>query len=153
MLTDSKIVEELRDSWTTVRTADGRFRLGQDVALSGFAFPDPEVAKLVASLLVVMAYSVLEETLLALRDQGVFSAGSSRLADLMRSSRPGLAWRDYQAIELGRQLRNAIAHERKFLPAKECARLLDLVEAELIGWQVLSGRIKVPWKFEFKPNS
>jgi hypothetical protein len=151
MISDPEALPAAQASWRTVRDAEARFQLDQAVAVVGLAFPDPEVARLVQSLLVVMAFSVLEEVLNELRDQRLFAAPSSRLYDLMTASKAAVPWRRYEDVDAARIARNGIAHERRFVDSGQGADILNLIENELIAWQILPGPVKITYSFSLTP--
>jgi hypothetical protein len=80
-----------------------------------------------------------------MHDEGTFVCRSSQLKALMTSSRTAIPWSDYQAIDVGREVRNKLTHEQVIPSHADTFRILDEIERELIGWKVLKG----PVKYEF----
>jgi hypothetical protein len=95
------------------------------------------------ALLLVLAFSVLEHALEVLRDEGTFNARGWQLITLMEASRDeGVRWQNFQAVNASRDARNGLAHRQIIPKTDETFRMLDEIEAELIGWNVLPGPVQ-----------
>ena len=105
------------------------------------------------SLVLLFAMSVLEDVLRQLRDEGRFASKRNEMKRLMEASRSVLPWADFTLIDEAREKRNGVAHKREFLPAGDCARYIDGIEAELVRWQVLPGRVQYDYTIERRPSS
>jgi len=60
----------------------------------------------------------------------------------MWSSKNALPWVDIEKVDEGRERRNDVAHERKFLPRRECQKYIDAIEDELVPWKVLPKKLQ-----------
>jgi len=98
------------------------------------------------SLVLLFAYSVLENVLEQLREEGMFASRSANIGPMMKASKDALPWCDYTLVDTlvdqGRERRNRIAHHREFLERAEVWRYIDGIERELIGWRVLDGPVR-----------
>jgi hypothetical protein len=92
-------------------------------------------------LILLFAFSVFEKTLQQLRDEGAFKCKSNQLGPLMKESSAVLKWLDFSTVDKARDSRNTIAHERKTLARRDVWRYIDAIEAELVGWKILSGPV------------
>lgn len=94
------------------------------------------------NLILVLAYSVLDQVLDELMAQGVFTCNASRkppmLGTKMAASRASLSWQNYDLVETGKTARNALAHKGKLLSKADCLAYVAAVEAELVAWSILA---------------
>jgi hypothetical protein len=86
------------------------------------------------SIVLVHAYSVLQETLLQLRDEGRFPRGGRQLERLLDQSADHLPWLDIQKVREGKLRRDAVAHKRQTVPTAECWEYIRTIERELEAW-------------------
>jgi hypothetical protein len=107
---------------------------------AGFLRPS-EFTNLCYSLIVLFAFSVLEDVLKELRLEGKFSS-SKNLGSLMKSSQAYLPWNNFGAVDSARERRNEIAHDQKLVSPTECKSFLDAIENELVTWGVLTHKVK-----------
>jgi hypothetical protein len=138
MITDPLALQHVRDSWETVRESERAAGLTMVKAFLSGLPAGTAPAELFWGLLVLFAYSVVEDALLELRDQGVFACQKSNLKELMERSKTGLTWLDFAVADEGRERRNDVAHRRMRFPPAQCKRYIESVEAELKGWGILT---------------
>ena len=86
----------------------------------------------------VLAYSVLDNVLSELRDQGDIDCKSWMLGIKMEASKNTLPWKDYNLIWAGKEKRDQLAHASILIDKAECIKYIDAVENELNGWDILS---------------
>jgi hypothetical protein len=97
-----------------------------------------------AGLLLVMAVTLLRDTLRILRDQRVFSTSDSEVENMMLSSRHALPWKGFEAVtdvveSSDRLVRFPRESSNLAINAREVSRSVDLIGAELLEWGVLEG--------------
>ena len=138
MIRDPIVLREIRDSWQTVVESERTAGLTMIKAFMSGLPAGTEPAELFGGLLLIFAFSVLEDALLALRDQGEFPSKSSRLKDLMYNSKGSLTWLDFSLADEGRERRNDIAHRRMKFPPTQCKQYTACIEAELKNWGILT---------------
>jgi hypothetical protein len=97
----------------------------------------PLFHSLTSNLLLVFAFSVLEDALMRLRDAGRFEEKGRELSRLMRASREALPWIDYELVSAGREARNAFAHRREYTERQRVVQYVDAVGAELVSWGLI----------------
>ena len=143
MIRDTTELAAVRSSWATVRNIQAMLATHATAPpLSPFGFLRSEDYDNAAfSLLVLNAFSVLEEVLEQLRHDGVFVSPRRTLAELMKNSIGAVAWTNFAAVDAARGTRNRVSHEQLMLSPSECNEILDLIEEELVGWLVLAGPI------------
>lgn len=137
VIADNSKKNEIQKSWNTVeelRKFDSFVPIMPDgSALSASSLmPEPYW-----NFPFFLAYAVLDDTLEILQSEGVFNSGSWKLSLKMRASQSTLPWQDYQLVDAGREARNDLAHEAKFLSKKECFKYVRAVENELKAWNIL----------------
>lgn len=84
----------------------------------------------------LLAYTVLDETLSVLRDQGEFVCNSWMLGAKMDASKVYLPWQNYDLVFKGKEARNDLAHQALVLKKRECFIYIDAIEAELRAWGI-----------------
>ena len=144
MIKDPIILQALRDEWKGLRatqqsiknTLSGYKRLTGGVYFNYFE-------NLVYSLVLPLAFSVLEHTLMQLRDEGVFKCKSNSLKHLMKASQPTLPWLDFALVDEARDKRNKFVHEQKEIERVDTWKYVDAIEAELVEWKVLLAQIQM----------
>ncbi|CBK42904.1 protein of unknown function [Nitrospira defluvii] len=111
MIRDPSTRSSVRASWE-VRHSRNVAVGNCNVATFVGGFNQSGVRDLCFNVILVSAYSVLEEVLQALRDEAVFPCKSSKLVALLAASTSGLPWHDWPRIEEGRNKRNQSVHDR-----------------------------------------
>ena len=152
MVTDLAALEELRQSWRTVRTTQAMIRTNTAPFIFSMVPAVTGFARVPESLLLVFGLSVLEDALRSICDQGAFSSKSKQLGPLMGASRQVVPWRTFEEVDRVRERRNRIAHDREFLAAGQCDRDLDCIARELIAWGVLEHDYAGTYTVEFRPS-
>jgi len=144
MIDDTQARNTLEQEWRAVRRFQGMLQVNFRAAIHarGAWFLELRTNDVYAILL-PFGFSVLEHALQQMHDEGKFKCKSSQLRLLMESSKTVIAWSDYDEIDSGRELRNALTHEQKIPPYTETFKALDKIEQELIGWGILNGPIKI----------
>jgi hypothetical protein len=142
MIRDSEVLASIQSSWKTVRISQAMVRTNLSVALVFGGFQSHDFRGSCYSLVLLFAYSVLEDSLRELNQQGVFQADNLRLATLMHSSRVSLPWLKFDLVDKGRERRNAVAHQRAYVESPECWEYVDAIEDELVAWGVLASKTK-----------
>lgn len=137
VISDPLSLREFREAWEAVRSARnvivGNLNAASMVGRGG----SPEFRNLCFALILIAAFSVLEQVLLQLRDEGHYKSKDSRLKPLMKNSRGALPWQDFDLIDRAREDRNRSAHERVFLPHAVSRDYIAGIEQELVAWGVL----------------
>ena len=148
MINDTTTLESLMQEWEGVKK--NQQKVGTAIRAAGARGTMEAVAVLAQrggvrdicySLVLVLAYGVLQDTLYALRDEGHFQAGKpgtlAPLGALMKSSQGNIPWVDFATVDEGRDKRNDVAHNAQVLPHNECEKYIDAIEQELRGWNIL----------------
>ena len=94
----------------------------------------------------VLAYSVLDQVLLELVEQGVIKFKAAKripgLGQMMFASNGPLKWLNYEVVAEGKTARNDLAHRATLIPTKaECFRFILAIERELLGWDVIPASV------------
>jgi hypothetical protein len=140
MIQDQTVLQNIQNSWTTVRLFQSMVNIEiASPVLSPFGFP-PSVRfeDFCHNLVLVFAFSVLENVLTQLKYEKYFPSKKIGLEKLMLDSRKALVWLDFDVVNQGRDVRNKIAHHRKIVGHGDCARYIDAIEAELRAWRIIS---------------
>ncbi len=137
MIKDKYVKQELRESWNTVLSTKEMVKTNIVWAFAGGGYTSKQFRDLSYNLTLLFAFSVIENTLSQLRDEGVFNSNSSQLGTLMEKSKNKLPWIDYSLIDEARIKRNEIAHQQKWIDLELCLSYLDAMEVELINLGVL----------------
>ena len=145
MIRDVHAQEAIEEEWHALRRSQGKLQVNVTASFSRGAWFLPQIADDIYALLLPFGFSVLEHALQQMRDEKLFTCGSSKLGALMTSSRAAIPWSDYPAINVGREIRNKLTHEQVIPSHGDTFRILDDIERELIAWKVLKG----PVKYEF----
>ena len=143
-IADSSAVLELRLAWEEVRTYRN-IVVGNlnSASMTGWG-QSPEFRSACFSLLLALAFSVLEAALQQMREECLFRSRSP-LGAMMANSRPALTWLNYDAIDEAREDRNNALHERKILPHAKARDHLAAIENELVAWGIVTHRAPQLW--------
>ena len=152
MVTDLPTLENLRQSWHTVRVTQAMIQANTAPLIFSMVPAATGFARLPESLLLVFGVSVLEDALRQICDEGAFSSKRKQLGSLMEASRSVVPWKNFDAVHQIRERRNGIAHDRAFLAADQCSIDLDTLAVELIAWGVLEHDYADTYKIEFRPS-
>jgi hypothetical protein len=145
MIRDTQALEALKEEWHALRRSQGKLQINITASFTRGAWFLPQIADDIYALLLPFGFSVLEHVLQQMRDEALFACKSSQLKALMVSSQTAISWSSYQAVDVGRDIRNKLTHEQSIPSHSDTFRILDEIERELIGWKILDG----PVKYEF----
>lgn len=137
MITDASSLATLRDAWAGVEKLKAYDRLVTVVPSGGLLAAGSLAPEGFWNLPFVLAYSVLDQVLTALRDQGVFVCSSWMLGPKMQASRQFLPWQDFDLVSRGKDARNEVAHKAVLLSKSECFLYIEAVGKELQAWRVV----------------
>lgn len=140
MINDPAILAHVRAEWEAVRRSQDRVARNLASAMSGVGGvgQSHEFRNLAYALCLLFAFSVLEQVLVALRDQGTFVSKKSQLGSLMVESKGVIPWQNYDLIDQGRIKRNEIAHQQAVIERADTWRFIDAIEMELKAWKILA---------------
>ena len=134
----------MRTEWEGVRKNQKKVRAAITVIGAGgpigavSLITRPEgLADLCHSFVLVLAYSVLQESLEALLNEKHFESSSRQLGALMVNSKKKIKWGNFLLVDEGRKRRNDIAHEAAILSRERCQEYVNAIEDELKGWKIL----------------
>lgn len=85
----------------------------------------------------MLAYTVLDEVLEQLKNEGVFSCNTWMLGPKMKKSRNKIPWKNYDLVNSGKGSRNDLAHKAITLNKTDCLKYIDAIETELKAWEIL----------------
>ena len=153
MIKDSEVLDSIRSSWETVRISQAMVQTNLNFAFAFGGFQSHDFRKLCYSLVLLFAYSVLEDSLRELKQQGVFQAENLKLGTLMHSSKVSLHWLKFDLVDKGRERRNDVAHYRAYVESPECWKYIDAIEDELVAWGILASKIKGNYTITITTNS
>ncbi len=145
MITDPTALQAARDGWEFVRHSRNVTVGNCNAATLIVGFNQAGIRDLCFNLLLASAFSVLEDVLRALRDQGAFATQDNRLGPLMSSSRSALPWVNWVLVDAARNDRNQSVHARTYLPHAKCRDYIAAIEQELVSWGVLSSATPELW--------
>lgn len=140
MIEDPAILAHVRAEWEAVRRSKDCVALNLASAMGGIdgIGQSHRFRNLAYALCLLYAFSVLEQVLVALRDQGAFVSRKSQLGSLMVKSKGILPWQNYELVDQGRIKRNEIAHQQAVIERADTWRFIDAIEAELRAWQIVT---------------
>jgi hypothetical protein len=138
MISDANALQDVRDGWEFIRESRNVIVGNCNVATFAVGFNQTGIRDLCFNLLLASAFSVLEEVLRQMRDEGKFVCKDNRLSRLMTSSRTSVPWSDYALIDAARLDRNQSVHARAYLPHAKCRDYIAAIEIELHGWRILA---------------
>ena len=85
------------------------------------------------------ACAVLNDVLLQLSREGLFTCRSIFLEKLLAASKEKLPWNDFPLIQEGVERRNGVAHRGEILPRGDCWKYVDAIQAQFVAWSILEG--------------
>lgn len=137
MISSPEALLELQGQWAGVRkllsaVADGQ-AIGRLTGSWPSAWADPAW-----NVPMLHAFSVLNDALLQLRDEGVFKCRAVFLGPLLEASADHLPWQDFALIRQGVASRNDVAHRGVIMPVSECRDYVEAIEKELVAWCVVA---------------
>ena len=143
----------IRASWDTVRDTEAQMNANLAAGVLSRIPQLPEIRDLTSNLLLVFAFSVLEDALVRLRDAGRFAEPTRGLGRLMKASRDTLPWVDYKLVSSGREALNAFAHRREYSKHAAVAKYVDAISAELSAWGQLDSDSRPNYTISVTPTS
>jgi hypothetical protein len=146
VIQDASTKEKLVQEWHFVRRYKGMLQIRAVASFGGGSIGMVGVYNEYYAVLLVLGFSVIEHALRVMHAQRTFNAKGWELKRLMEGSKSdGLVWKDYDAVDAGREARNGLAHRQTIPKVTDTFRMLDEIEAELIGWNIVPG----PVSYEF----
>jgi hypothetical protein len=138
MITDPVTLAELQSLWNGVRSFQQRIRNNTVFAFGGGGgIGATNLGRLAHNLPFLNGCAVLNDALLALRDQGVFTCRSFFLGALHKESKSVIPRVDWALIHEVIDKRNDLAHKSIVVPIDDCLRYVDAIECELEAWGIL----------------
>ncbi len=132
------MLQDVVDNWKFTRLSQERFSAALMSGAVFGAFPGLHTAlNMAGNIILLYAYSVLDQALRQLKEEGHFKPQGSGLKAHMDASKPVLNWVNFVLVDEGRERRNKIAHEQQFLERVDCWKYINAIEAELISWKIL----------------
>ena len=145
MISDVTAMQEVRAAWEFVRESRNAIVGNCNIATLVVGFNQSAIRDLCFNLLLASAFSVLEDVLRQLRDEGRFVGKDNRLGALMSNSRSSVPWVDYDLVDAGRNERNRTIHDRTYLAHANCRDYIAAIERELVAWGVLDSTAPHLW--------
>ena len=85
----------------------------------------------------LLAYTILDEVLEQLKNEGVFNCNTWMLGPKMEASRNIIPWKNYNLVNSGREARNDLAHKAITLNKTDCLKYIAAIETELKNWEII----------------
>ena len=138
MITDNATLSEIQSNWNGVEALRKKLQVSAFASVGeiGGIYPFA-LSNAAHNLPFIHAFSVLNEVLIALENEGHFSCNSIFLGKLLRESKNSLPWQNYSEIKAGVNLRNGVAHRGDLLESNECWSYIDVIKAELLSWHIV----------------
>jgi hypothetical protein len=154
VIQDPKMKENLLQEWHFVRRSQGLLQSRAVATLGGSSPGLVGMYDEYYALLIVLGFAVLDHALHVIGDQKTFEPKGWQLGKLMQASLDGgVAWRNFPAIDGGRNARNDLAHRQIIPKVADTFRMLNEIEAELIGWNILPAPVEYLFKLSISRTS
>jgi len=139
VIKDPKTLSDYRKEWNGVEALRTKLQVSAFAAVGSMDGLYPfALEKAAHNLPFIHAFSVLNNVLITLRDQGDFtSKGTTWLGKLVKASKNTLPWNDFQTIKTGVNRRNGVAHRADLLETTECWKYVDAIKLELTSWGIV----------------
>lgn len=137
MITDQSVLANLIAEWNFVRRSQKMVTTNTLGAFAQGAIQTSQFTDFCHNLVLIQAYSVLNDILLQFRDEGQFACKGRELGLLMNASKSVLPWCDFAVVAEGKDRRNDIAHRSAVIPRADCWKYMDAIERELLAWRVI----------------
>src|ERR1051325_6729806 len=134
MITDPVRLNNVQSGWETVRDARNIVAGNLSVGAAGGGIQSGAFRAISYNLLLLFAFSVLEDALKAIRDEGKFTSNRDTLYQMMKASETVLPWKDFNGIDKAREERNDVAHKHKYLHMDDALKYIAAIEEELVAW-------------------
>lgn len=143
MIKDQARLGGYQKEWDTVREFQNKIQRHLTATMIGIDAigASHELRDISHNLVLLFVFSVLEDVLKQLKDEGKFNAKKNSLKCLMDSSKNSLPWQDFELVDEARDKRNSLAHDQTLLPRGKCWCYVDAIEAELISWNVVKSQL------------
>ncbi len=125
------MVELARWSWTQIDEPSGEWLYSRDLSISSL------------NLCVLFGISIVEKSLLHIKNSGRFSTSNDSLYGLLKASRTAITWCDFARIDSIRKLRNRIAHSGVKFSENECLSMMLDISRELEHLNGISARKRI----------
>jgi hypothetical protein len=147
MITDPVRLKDVQSGWDTVRDARN-IVAGNLNVISATGFPPGGAFRAISyNLLLLFAFSVLEDALKAIRDEGTITSKRDTLFQMMEASETVLPWRDFKRIDQAREDRNKVAHDRQYLRMDDALNCIAAIEEELVAWGIVTTTMPHLWNW------
>jgi hypothetical protein len=136
MIADLNSLAERRIEWAAVQKLCANAVTGHALPGLYFTAVAPEGFH---NLPLVLAYSVLDQVLSNLMDQGTFLCSRPRppLGAKLTASLRALPWCNYYLVNAGKEARNSLAHNAVLVPRSQCLTYISAIETEFKAWHIL----------------
>lgn len=141
MISNTEALNAIREAWKAVRKVQSQahYAMLPPGGVHQFCAPDYYF-----NLPFLLAYSVLEEVLTELTNQGTLTYPDNlkpnqfmKLGRMIESAKT-LNWNDFKTVgEDGLEARNDLAHRAILLSKQDCHKYIEAIELELKTWGVL----------------
>ena len=138
MITNADALTQVQSEWAGVRRMRDRMKLLLMATFAGGAFTAPALSTVVYNLPLLLAFDVLNQVLMQLRDEGQFSCSRNQLGPLVDASKIPLPWLDWQAVRDGVRRRNEVAHDGVLLDSTVCLSEISRIEQQLVAWRIIA---------------
>ena len=140
VVSDEAVLDEVRRTWGTVRILQARVRANLFAGMGIFRGVTRGFWDLSHSLVLLFAFSVLEDLLKQVRKEQKLKCGY-QLGAMMHKSQSVLSWTDFGTVDEGRECRNSLAHDQVIPPRADSWKYINAIERELIAWGILDGPV------------
>lgn len=142
MIKDKSKRLNYQKEWNGVREFQNKIHRHLSAASMGIGgVVSKDLRNISHNLVLLFAFSVFEDVLKQLRDEGIFSEKSNMVGKLMNSSHTVVPWSDFDLVDETREKRNGIAHYQKLICRADCWKYIDAIENELVSWKVIQRQI------------
>jgi hypothetical protein len=147
LIQNKKLLRALVREWEGVRLTLALVKSNMNGALSSGG--STRFTDLSYSLVLPFAFSVLQQVLVELRDEGIFACDSGLLEPLMHCSRTSLPWMDYRTIRIGSEVSNDFVRNQKIPSTAMTWKYIDAIEAELVAWNIFPATRVLKHRIDF----
>jgi hypothetical protein len=138
MIKDQAKLLDYQKDWNGVRDFQNKIQRHLNAASIGIGgLVTHDLKNISHNLVLLFAFSVLEDVLKQLRDEGKFKERSNMVGKLMCASRLVISWSDYALVDEARDKRNGIAHDQNLISRGDCWKYIDAIETELVSWRII----------------
>jgi hypothetical protein len=136
IITDAAAIGAIRSEWSAV--VNVRERMSKLMAGPVGSIADGTLHSVVYNLPLLLAFSVLEKVLRALKKQRQIPGNSEQLGDLMDMLQGDPSWQEWSVLRDGERRRHAIIHTGELFSGVECLADIAAVEEQLGAWGILA---------------